>query len=269
MNRTHRALILSLAASMLFGPALRAQAPPPARPLPRHRLVSRAVARIPLGRRPLPHGGRAHPLRPYRRVRLVHNSSPPKATTTSTGFSAPSTPPHATTSPSSSERPAPRLPPGSPPSIPRPSASRKMAAPTSTATASSSTGRTPNIASSPAPWPSRIAKRFGHDPNVIGWQIDNEYANVSYGPADQAQIRRLAQGPLRHPRQPQRHAGPPPTGARPTPPGRRSPSKPPTAIPASCSAGSASSPTPGAATRKISSTPSAPTPSPASSSPPT
>jgi beta-galactosidase len=32
------------------------------------------------------------------------------------------------------------------------------------------------------------AKRFGHDPNVIGWQIDNEYANVSYGPADQARF---------------------------------------------------------------------------------
>ncbi|MGD0646614.1 MAG: beta-galactosidase, partial [Acidobacteriaceae bacterium] len=32
------------------------------------------------------------------------------------------------------------------------------------------------------------AKRFGHDPNVIGWQIDNEYANESYGPADKAQF---------------------------------------------------------------------------------
>jgi beta-galactosidase len=32
------------------------------------------------------------------------------------------------------------------------------------------------------------AKRFGHDPNVIGWQIDNEYANESYGPIAQAQF---------------------------------------------------------------------------------
>jgi beta-galactosidase len=32
------------------------------------------------------------------------------------------------------------------------------------------------------------AKRFGHDPNVIGWQIDNEYASESYGPADKAQF---------------------------------------------------------------------------------
>jgi beta-galactosidase len=26
----------------------------------------------------------------------------------------------------------------------------------------------------------QLAKKFGHDPNVIGWQIDNEYANESY-----------------------------------------------------------------------------------------
>jgi beta-galactosidase len=26
----------------------------------------------------------------------------------------------------------------------------------------------------------RMAEKFGHDPNVIGWQIDNEYANESY-----------------------------------------------------------------------------------------
>jgi beta-galactosidase len=29
-----------------------------------------------------------------------------------------------------------------------------------------------------------MAKRFGHDPNILGWQIDNEYANASYGPAE-------------------------------------------------------------------------------------
>ncbi len=34
----------------------------------------------------------------------------------------------------------------------------------------------------------QLAKRFGHDPNVIGWQIDNEYANESYGPIAQAQF---------------------------------------------------------------------------------
>ena len=32
------------------------------------------------------------------------------------------------------------------------------------------------------------AKRFGHDPDVIGWQIDNEYATLSYGPIAKAQF---------------------------------------------------------------------------------
>lgn len=35
---------------------------------------------------------------------------------------------------------------------------------------------------------SRMAEHFGHDPNVIGWQIDNEYANASYGPATRRQF---------------------------------------------------------------------------------
>ena len=34
----------------------------------------------------------------------------------------------------------------------------------------------------------KMAERFGHDPNVIGWQIDNEYANESYGAATDAQF---------------------------------------------------------------------------------
>jgi beta-galactosidase len=33
-----------------------------------------------------------------------------------------------------------------------------------------------------------MAIRFGHDPNVIGWQIDNEYANASYGPETRRQF---------------------------------------------------------------------------------
>jgi beta-galactosidase len=36
----------------------------------------------------------------------------------------------------------------------------------------------------------KMAETFGHDPNVIGWQIDNEYANESYGPGTQAQFQR-------------------------------------------------------------------------------
>jgi len=34
----------------------------------------------------------------------------------------------------------------------------------------------------------QLAKRFGHNPNVVGWQIDNEYANASYGAEDKAQF---------------------------------------------------------------------------------
>lgn len=34
----------------------------------------------------------------------------------------------------------------------------------------------------------RMAKRYGHNPNVIGWQIDNEYAAESYGPDVQKQF---------------------------------------------------------------------------------
>ncbi|HEX4153971.1 MAG TPA: beta-galactosidase [Acidobacteriaceae bacterium] len=34
----------------------------------------------------------------------------------------------------------------------------------------------------------KLAERFGHDPNVIGWQIGNEFAAESYGPSTQRQF---------------------------------------------------------------------------------
>jgi len=34
----------------------------------------------------------------------------------------------------------------------------------------------------------QLAKRFGHNPNVVGWQIDNEYAEVSFDPETRAQF---------------------------------------------------------------------------------
>ncbi len=34
----------------------------------------------------------------------------------------------------------------------------------------------------------QLARRFGHNPNVVGWQIDNEYADVSYDDATKAQF---------------------------------------------------------------------------------
>lgn len=36
----------------------------------------------------------------------------------------------------------------------------------------------------------RMAKRFGHNPWVLGWQIDNEYADVSFDPDTKAQFQR-------------------------------------------------------------------------------
>jgi beta-galactosidase len=35
---------------------------------------------------------------------------------------------------------------------------------------------------------SKMAERFGHDANVIGWQIDNEYANESYSEIDRTRF---------------------------------------------------------------------------------
>ena len=34
----------------------------------------------------------------------------------------------------------------------------------------------------------QLAKRFGHNPYVLGWQIDNEYANASFDPTTRAQF---------------------------------------------------------------------------------
>src|SRR5512135_3398366 len=34
----------------------------------------------------------------------------------------------------------------------------------------------------------QMAKRFGHNPNVIGWQIDNEYSDVTFDPDTKAQF---------------------------------------------------------------------------------
>ena len=34
----------------------------------------------------------------------------------------------------------------------------------------------------------QMAKRYGHNPNVLGWQIDNEYAEVSFDPETQQQF---------------------------------------------------------------------------------
>jgi beta-galactosidase len=40
----------------------------------------------------------------------------------------------------------------------------------------------------------KMAEAFGHDANVIGWQIDNEYANESYGETTQAKFQSWLRG---------------------------------------------------------------------------
>ncbi len=49
----------------------------------------------------------------------------------------------------------------------------------------------------------KLAERFGHDPDVIGWQIDNEYANSSYGAARRRPLPAVGPGQVQDPRQPQ------------------------------------------------------------------
>ena len=58
----------------------------------------------------------------------------------------------------------------------------------STATANSSTGQIPNTATLARAIAEQLAKRFGHNPNVVGWQIDNEYASNSYDADTKAQF---------------------------------------------------------------------------------
>jgi beta-galactosidase len=40
----------------------------------------------------------------------------------------------------------------------------------------------------------RLAQRFGHDPDVIGWQIDNEYTNESYDAGTRARFQQWLRG---------------------------------------------------------------------------
>ena len=42
----------------------------------------------------------------------------------------------------------------------------------------------------------QMAKRFGHNPWVLGWQIDNEYSDVSFDPETKAQLPAMAESAL-------------------------------------------------------------------------
>jgi hypothetical protein len=46
----------------------------------------------------------------------------------------------------------------------------------------------PSIASLPIASPTQMATRYGHNPNVVGWQLDNEYADPDFGPSAQTQF---------------------------------------------------------------------------------
>ena len=95
-------------------------------------------------------------------------------------------------------------PPGSRRNIPKLCAPKRMAARISMATGSNSTGPIRNIARWRERSPSNWRKKFGHNPNVLGWQIDNEYAEISFDAGNEGPIPAVAQGALRHARQPQR-----------------------------------------------------------------
>ena len=47
----------------------------------------------------------------------------------------------------------------------------------------------------------QLAKRFGHNPNVIGWQIDNEYADVVFRRGDEGAISAMVEAAVRDSRQ--------------------------------------------------------------------
>ena len=182
------------------------------------------MARIPLGCRPRPHGAGAHERRPHRRVRLVPHGA----------LRRPLRPRLA--------RPRHRL-----------AAKHHIAVVIGTPTAAppawltqkypetlriNDDGRTRPARQPPAvqlrePQVSRalprhrhqIAERFGHNPNVIGWQIDNEYADEVFDPATPRRSSSNCCRPSTRRSTTSTPAGPPPTGRKPTPTGPRSRSR--------------------------------------------
>ncbi len=114
--------------------------------------------------------------------------SPPRATSSSTGSSTPSASPKNTTSPSSSARPPPRRPRGSRRSTPKHSAPSENGRKDQHGNRQQFDWSNPKYRELCRIIATKLAERFGHDPNVIGWQIDNEYAAESYGPETRAQF---------------------------------------------------------------------------------
>jgi beta-galactosidase len=89
-----------------------------------------------------------------------------------------------------------------------------------------------------------MAKRYGHNPNVIGWQIDNESrATPSTPPPNSSSTPGSITSTAPSPNS--TASGPPPTGPRPTTTSTRFPSTPDPKIPRCCSTGVTSSAIPG------------------------
>ena len=80
----------------------------------------------------------------------------------------------------------------------------------------------------------QLAKRFGHNPNVVGWQIDNEYAEVSFDAETRAAISAMVESRSTARSTTSTRAGRLRTGARPTSIGTRCRSRWATAIPDCC-----------------------------------
>ena len=64
---------------------------------------------------------------------------------------------------------------------------KKATAP-NTAIGSSSTSPIPKYRELARKIAEQLAKRFGHNPYVLGWQIDNEYSDISFDPDTKAQF---------------------------------------------------------------------------------
>ncbi len=53
----------------------------------------------------------------------------------------------------------------------------------------------------------QLARRFGHDPDVIGWQIGNEYTDESFDPAHAPPVRGVARAQVRNARRAESRLG--------------------------------------------------------------
>ena len=197
------------------------------------------------------------------------HSSLQKAITISTGSCAPSGSRKSTTSRSSSARPLTRRRRGSPPPILKPCASTPTGRRAEHGSRRQFNYASPEYRNFCAAIAEQLARRFGHDPNVIGWQIGNEYTDESFDAAHPPPVRGVAPAQIRNARCAESRLGHGllepdlrPLGGN-SAAHRRRQSR------ASCSTTAALSAIPGATSSRCRSTPFANTPIRASSSPPT